>query len=954
MTELDLLAKVQPDAGYFAIVGIDRNGDVKQRLVDTREDAESVIQNFVGQERNVYFGVAKFATEANRTKQNVLGLKAFWLDIDCGPTKAEVNSKTGKPGGYATQQEALDALQDFCTDIGLPVPIVVDSGRGLHVYWPLTEHVERVQWEPVAKHFRDLCLRRDLYVDPVVFEAARILRVPGTYNYKDDPPSLVEVVHDCEPIAFEEFAKLVGATTEVLASRKTELTPLQKQLNEAREASFRKIVHRSLSGEGCEQIKHAVLEADSTSEPLWFSALSIAHHCSDRDTAIHKLSSGHPEYDPIKTEEKTQHIKGPHNCSTFEEANPGGCDKCKWKGKIKNPISLGSEIVEATDTENVVNALDSHTGEVNSYVIPKYPFPFFRGKNGGIYMRAQSEESDDILVYEYDLYCVRHMKDPIFGNMLLMRLHLPQEGVEEFTIPFLKVTDRSELRRELSKNGVACTDKKFPLLAECILYSFRDIQFQNKADKMRMQFGWTDEDSKFILGTKEISINGVYNSPASSVTAKIADRITVCGDYEKWKEVFSLYNTPGLEPHAFATLTAFGAPLFKFFGHKGLIINVIHSHSGTGKTTILHMCNSVYGSPDGLCAIQDDTLNAKIMRLGVMRNLPFTVDEITNMDPKDFSVLSYAMTQGRGKDRVSASVNELRNNNTTWETISLCSANASFYEKLEYGKRAPDGERMRLLEYRIEYSDALDPAVAKNMFDQQLFRNYGHAGEIYITWLVHNLEEAKSICMRTQEIIDRDFGLTQKERFWSAGIAANLAGGFIAKKLGIIDWDLTRIREWVRNMIVETRGATALSSDDALHVLGDFINRHINHTLVINDEADARSGMNALPVVEPKGPLLIRFEPDTRKLFVASKEFRQDCIRQQINYRDLLKSLTDRGIMLKKTVKRMSKGMSINSPSVEVLVVDSHRAEFDSIENLSKGVESAEGAEAANAEGGGS
>ena len=176
---------------------------------------------------------------------------------------------------------------------------------------------------------------------------------------------------------------------------------------------------------------------------------------------------------------------------------------------------------------------------------------------------------------------------------------------------------------------------------------------------MRSQFGWADNDSKFIIGDQEITREGVFHSPPSRATASIAAYMAPKGTMEKWREVFDLYGLPGLEPHAFAALTAFGAPLLKFTGQQGAIINVIHPKSGTGKTTALHMCNSVMGHPEHIGAIKDDTANAKIIHLGIMKNIAFTVDEITNMPPKDFSNLVYCMSQGRGKNKAERFGNEL-------------------------------------------------------------------------------------------------------------------------------------------------------------------------------------------------------------------------------------------------------------------------------------------------------
>jgi hypothetical protein len=139
MQHVDLLDLVQPADGWFCITGIKTAGDVRQELVATREEADKIISQFAQQQRNIFFGVAKYETGANRTKENVKALKAFWLDIDCGEAKAEVDPHTGRPDGYIDQAVGLTALEDFCEVVGLPQPTIVNSGRGIHAYWPLAE-----------------------------------------------------------------------------------------------------------------------------------------------------------------------------------------------------------------------------------------------------------------------------------------------------------------------------------------------------------------------------------------------------------------------------------------------------------------------------------------------------------------------------------------------------------------------------------------------------------------------------------------------------------------------------------------------------------------------------------------------------------------------------------------------------------------------------------------------
>ena len=943
MSNIDLLNTVLASDGYYCVVGL-KDGYTKQSFHETREDVDAKVIQLVEEGRDVYFALARFETTESRTKENVKLLHAFWLDLDCGEAKAIVNEKTGRPDGYVDQATAIQELLKFCELVGLPVPLLVNSGRGIHAYWPLDRDVTRAEWEPVAKRLSKLCATHKLYADPNVFEVARILRVPGTYNFKDNPPLPVEMItEECSVVTYEDFKNILGVTEEAFIEvPKRELTELGKMMQENVESSFTKIMCRSAEEKGCKQLLSCYQERDTLSEPRWFNALSVAKFCKDADKAIHKLSAGHPDYDPNATISKISHIKGPHTCAEFEKNNPGGCEGCPFKGKIGSPISLGKELIEAPVTEQGEYVIEVPEEEVvperptMSYSVPRYPEPFMRGKNGGIYFCPKDEESDPILVYDHDLYIVSRLKDPVEGEVFLFRRHLPLDGVEEFVIANEKVVDKNSLRSEISKQGVLCVGKQWDHLLHFITLMAKELQYKQRLLHMRLKFGWADNDSKFIIGDKEVTRDGVFYSPPSSVTRDLAAKMYKSGTLDKWKEVFALYGKRGHEPHAYATLSAFGAPLLKFTGQKGSIINVIHPRSGTGKTTILRMINSVYGMPDDLCAAQKDTANAKITHLGLLNNLPFTVDEITNTAPMDFSDLAYSMSQGRGKQRMNSQTNTLRANNTTWATISVCSSNASFYEKLSIAKASPDGEMMRLIEYKIGYTSVLDPAFAKDMFDFQLMDNFGHAGEIYATYLVNNLEQVKHDLKTIQAKIDKELQLTQRERCWSANIAANITGGMIAERLELINWDMKAIYLWVTSMVNEMRQEVVQPVHDVMAVVGDFLNRHISNTLVVNDGADRRSNIPIMPSMEPKGDLMVRYEPDTKLMFIDAKAFKNDCIERQVNFKETIKELEEKKILLDTKNKRLSKGMKVPGPAVRAMILDTTHSDFISIEPLTQ------------------
>lgn len=926
MEDFDLLSAVQPASGWYAIVGLGAGG-LQQELVETREEADQWVEHFLRKKRNVFFGVAKYKSGNDRTKDNVEALKSFWLDIDCGEGK-----------DYPTQGEGLDALRAFCKTIGLPKPIIVNSGRGLHVYWPLTEEITRAQWEPVALRLKEVCATKGLRVDNSCFEAARILRVPDTYNFKGATPLPVEVVAVGKPTGYEDIRDLLGVKEAKLAPTTTSfpISPLASIIKANTNSSFTKIMKRGENG--CAQLNACYADRETLSEPRWFSALSIAKFCKDRDKAIHKLSCDHPDYDPDRTEQKLSHIKGPHTCVEFEKNNPGGCAGCPHIGKIRSPISLGRELVVATEEDNEV--LEETVSGPVKYRIPEFPYPYLRGKHGGIWRKVDvkgdddAEESDVVLVYPHDFYVVKRMEDPIDGGVVLLRLHTPKDGVKEFTIQNSKVMDGKELRKLLASKHIMCSQAQFNYLIDYVMKSFIQYFENVKVEHMRNQFGWADNDSKFILGDREIGVDGTYHSPPSSVTKVLSEHMVPAGTMEKWKEVFDLYGRPGLEGHAFAAATAFGAPLLRFSGQRGAIINVMHARSGTGKTTILHMCNSVWGSPDKLCAKKDDTFASKVFKLGVFNNLPICFDEMSNTEPKQVSELGYLISQGTGKDRMKASANELRINNTSWQTIALCSSNHSFYEKLESLKNSPEGEMMRIIEYNIDYSDAIDTDHGKEMFDHQLLDNYGHAGEIYARYLITNYEEVKNLYATIQQRIDTRLKLTQRERFWSATAAANITGIYIAIHLGLCNWDIAAIFKWTCKMLLSLRSTLTPPPEGEQQILGEFLLGRLDNILIVNDGVDRRTKMQELPIREPKYELMIRYEPDTSRIFITCSSFRQFCAARGIGYRAVVKSMKEKGLYIGTENKRMTKGMSVNTTGVFALIFDASHPDFAALTSM--------------------
>jgi hypothetical protein len=923
MENVDLLDIVQPATGWFAVLGIKGPRDVRQELVSTRREVDELAEQYVAEGRNVFFGVAKYATGDNRTKENVRALKAFWLDIDCGEAKAQVNPETGRPDGYINQAAGLQALKEFCSVVGLPKPTLVNSGGGLHVYWPLEEEITRAEWEPVAERFKDICRTQNFYVDDKVFEVARILRIPGTYNFKEETPRPVSIIAVGKPTTLDDFRRILGVVDKPKRSifdDNYEPSPRELAMYNGIGYSFTRIMQRTAKGDGCNQLLHAYKNRATISYYEWFYALSVAAMCEDAGKAVHMMSDGHPDYDPETVENKVATIRKATSCAKFKSVNPELCEGCPHFGKIMGPKDLGRQIKEATTD---IVEVETEEGEVEAFTVPKYPKPYYRGDGGGIWWepskKAEDDEAMPVQVYEYDLYPVKIMDDSIDGNVVMFRLHLPHNNTKEFISPLKHVLDPTELRKVLSSKGVISTGKKQAHLLEFTALMLKDLQVKYKEQIMRQQFGWADNSSKFVIGSQEISVDGIAYSPPSKTTRPLAKFMGPVGSFERWKEIWALYNTPGLEPHAFAALSAFGSPLLRFLNQTGAVINLFNPRSGTGKSTILNMVNSVYGHPKELRLKQNDTLNGRLQWVGILNNIPPTMDELTNMTPIEYSDFLYALSNGKGKERMQAGTNELRENNTTWQSITVATSNASFAEKLSVIKNNPEGELMRLIEYPINKVEALNTAGAKQMFDRDLFHNYGHAGVHFTRYVLENMERVQRRCDNLQEKIDRELGLEPKERFWSATTAANIAGGLVATECGIMDWDMDRIYLYACGLIDDLRRNGVTPVDDVRQTVADYLYRNIQNILVVNGEVDRRTNMQAAPQREPRGELLVRIEPDTKRMFIIAKSFKDYCVKFQINYTETVKKLETEGRIIEKKPIRLSKGTAISGEPIHCL-----------------------------------
>ena len=212
----NFLSTILPSQGVYVVTSL-KAGVCRNHSCHSIGEMVQKAQGLDVQGYDVFFACASYHQESyidvggkrrQRTSENAGWVQSFWLDIDCGPDKAEADK------GYATINDALAALLAFVDAVGLPKPTVVFSGGGLHVYWPLTETITKEQWQPVAKQLKALtqCPAIRLIVDNSrTSDIASILRHIGTHNYKPERNGAIVTLKIAGvAIDFDQLSKIIG------------------------------------------------------------------------------------------------------------------------------------------------------------------------------------------------------------------------------------------------------------------------------------------------------------------------------------------------------------------------------------------------------------------------------------------------------------------------------------------------------------------------------------------------------------------------------------------------------------------------------------------------------------------------------------------------------------------------------------------------------------------------
>jgi hypothetical protein len=912
--------KALPSQGVYCVSGLHQRR-MANRFAETLDGVFEEIEKFKKKDADVFVALGTFEGYS-RKAEDCLFVRSFFIDLDVGEGKE-----------YADKADAHTALFKLQGAAGLPDPVVIDSGGGIHAYWIMDTDIPKDEWKPAAEVFKALCLQH-IAIDPVVTaDAARIMRCPETFNYKTGIPRPTSVITDeIHVYSWAEFkAFLLGEEGEVVAVTEPKspelddiLASVPKGLDEDTKAmlkldnfprTFATLAQKSVDDEGgCAQIKFMCENAATLEEPMWFAGLSIAKFCDDGATAIHELSEDHPEYNHAKTEEKASRFPAPRTCAWFIDNYPERCDGCQHRGKIVSPISLAREFTPAkANTEKPIWEVP------NTEKVPDFPdflMPYVRGQYGGIYFvpapkvdkKGVKHQDDPILILANNLYPIQRMVSPHDGECLQMRLELPKDGYREFLLPMKHVYAKEAFKTIMSSNGVFFNSVHDQHLMNYIVKWGQYLQTTEAALQMRMQMGWTQDRSTpewdkkgFVIGKQEYTQSGeIIKAPSSTFVKGLSRHLTKHGTIERWRESIDFLNNPEFETHAFTSMSGFGSPLMAYTNTAGVVMSLT-GKSGNGKTGAMYGGLSVFGHPKDLSVVES-TDNGLIGRYLGLHSIMFGLDEVGDKKADELGKFIHGVSHGKAKIRMQGSVNAEREYEMSASLIAVLTSNHGLYNILEAKKLSPDGEAARLIEFAVKKPALLerDGTIGPRVFDAFRF-NYGHAGPLFIQHIMREGDQyVFDHLAHWNERFLKDFGNYAEYRFYQNLAVANFAGASIANDLKLTGYEIPRIYDSIVAQMIDIREKVVrVNFTDYQALLGDFINKNMANILVLKD---------GKTTMEPRGQIVARIVSDENLLQVSKSEFKKFLSERQIGAREFEADMRERKVLFDDKKGRLTTG----------------------------------------------
>lgn len=813
------LERVLPPAGgsYYSNYGTTKLH--QSAPLATLDDLVARIAERSKRKENVYYAVGVY--DNSRTSEAARDKKALYLDLDCGEGK-----------GFESKAVAVKRLAEFCKASKFPFPnIVVDSGHGIHTYWTLTTPIPITQWSPMALALKELCAVHNFPVDvAITADSARILRVPGTYNYKDPSHPIPCRVIKADPEDFE--AETLASCLHVMSNAVPQALVDSVGADDLGGNLYgERTYHAGDMIEQCAALRHTRdTGGKGQAGILWHKILHLLAFTEDGKDYVHPMSNQHEAYNAAHADARFAYslqrkaTVGPTLCKTIEGFLPSKCEGCPFRGHIKTPLVLGK-------------AQDSFLPggwKMNKEGVFK-PIKFDDKGQAIEWVRALPYMLTDVELYS-----------TAFGNGLQFAAHNGPRRHVALVLGVDLAGDSRELGKNLMMDRIMLTDTEIQEFKRIMIPWMRKMEMVRDAKPAPLTgLGWmTTGDKIGFANGHQIFMEDGTTSPVSGVDRTLAKEYSPKGERQPWHDAADAVTADSCPSIQAAILTAFAAPLINFTGVQGMMLSLHSRESGTGKSSALRVAQAVWGDPIRGVNALNDTANSMAKKFGFLNNLPAYWDEVRMRDEvRSFVRMVFQLGQGKEKSRLTA--NAKMQEMGTWSTITTIATNEPVLDHVDAIANNTNAGRLRVFEVTVPARKLKDASVPFKLRD--LANNYGHVGEDYAAWLARNHAGVDSLVQRLQAKVIKDLHATNDERYWVALAAVLLAAAHIAAQRSYIKINVADFQAWLYQQFQAQRveaGAQYVPLEQrAIDSVIDYADKVRDQFLVV-DHATTRAQKN--------------------------------------------------------------------------------------------------------------
>jgi hypothetical protein len=642
---------------------------------------------------------------------------------------------------------------------------------------------------------------------------------------------------------------------------------------------------------GCQILRGALRDngASLVGEPQWRGCLQLSAFVENGEYWAHELSRGNAYYDEASTQAKFEgiladkeagKITAPHVCTTMETIYAGWtvqrpppwgeldgpshainpCEGCSFRGQVTTPLQTAHAYANLTD--GFVAKLG--------------------GPSTGVYRRVEDPVSGKVdynRISSWAPTSIKLAEHPVTskGSLLILETVDPSGKVDTTEINLNELHNAAKTADKVQGLGL---DAPQGAQSSALRQSFMNMRVSKRAQGDTIvlldHMGWRDDLRAFAIGDQLLVENhkvlpAIYQNDRDRA---ISGNYITAGNPDDWQKAATLFTTdPRPEVHAMIA-AAFASPLAQLSLEHNLLTSFYSQGSGVGKTTLMRLAASVWGSRKTVKQ-STDTATAIQATLKQIYSMPLLWDEFARGTIDDQKVLAdflFRFVEGSEKSR--GTVTGGLQLSGEWQTLMMLAGNFSVLNMMPQASNDEAG-MARVLEFELT---AVAMRIAAHLTQGVFTENYGWAGRLMVIHILKNRDYVRQVLRAADEQLRIDLGDDPRNRILYATGAAIITAAHLVRKFQILPLHCGLVRDAVIAAIKRSTISIAnfQRATNGITLLGKYVSEH-QHRMVVFPLAGGMQGVAGAPnYLSPRNdklPVVIEHNAVAQTVTVNRNEF---------------------------------------------------------------------------------